>query len=136
MSKILALDYGTKNIGLAISDNDGKVALPYHTITLKSSSAENMKMLLEDIKKLVETEEIERIVLGMPYTSSGDKTKLGDKIFEFSKKLEDFTATPVDVEDERLTSKLAEQLPNKNSRNIHELSAQILLQDFLDRTNG
>ena len=132
MSRVLAIDYGTKNIGLAISDDAGKVALPYHTIKIKDMDSE-MQKLLEDLKNLVKLEAIERIVVGLPLTSGGDRTKLGDQVFAFAKELENYTEVPVEVFDERMTSIMANQLPNKNSRNIHELSAQILLQDYLDK---
>ena len=55
------------------------------------------------------------------------------QIFEFAKELENSIGVPVEVFDERLTTKLAANLPHKTSRNIHELSAQILLQDYLDK---
>ena len=91
---------------------------------------------MTDLKNLIKLEGIERIIMGLPLTSDGKKTKLGELIFGFARDLEESVKIPVEVEDERLTSRLASLLPNKNSRNIHELSAQLLLQGYLDRINA
>jgi len=133
MSKVLGIDYGSKHVGLAISDDDGRVALPYQTITFKTSIKVESDKLLVDLGKLIELENIELIILGLPLNSRGLKTKLGDQIFHFAQRLEQTIGVSVEVMDERGTSKLAASLPYKTSRNIHELSAQILLQDYLDR---
>ena len=132
----LAIDYGTKNIGLAISDDSGKIALPFHTFNVTASSRAGQRKLMTDLKNLIKLEGIERIIMGLPLTSDGKKTKLGELIFGFARDLEESVKIPVEVEDERLTSRLASLLPNKNSRNIHELSAQLLLQGYLDRINA
>lgn len=132
MSKILAIDYGTKHIGLAISDEEESVALPFQTINVKGKLEDEQDKIIEDLVTLVGVEEIGSIIIGMPLKSDGNKTKLGDEIFELSKLLSEQVDIPVDVIDERFTSKMATQLPHKTSRNIHELSAQILLQEYLD----
>ena len=132
MGKVLAIDYGTKDIGLALSDEEKKIALPFLTISPKPNVEKNLDKVFEDVGKLVKTESIEMVVMGMPLTSSGSPTKLGDKVFEFAKNLEAQIGVPVDVMDERMSSKLAARLPHKTARNIHELSAQVILQDYLD----
>ena len=133
MSKILALDYGTRHMGLAISDDEQKVALPFQTINVKGKLEDEKDKIIEDLVTLVEVEEIGSVIIGMPLNASGGRTKLGDEIFQFSKELTEKVDVQVDVIDERFTSKLATQLPHKTARNIHELSAQILLQEFLDK---
>lgn len=133
MAKILAMDYGTRHIGLAISDDGQSVALPFNTITVKGKIEDEHAKIIEDLAALVDVEKISSIIIGMPLNASGQRTSLGDDIFEFSKQLTDAVDIDVDVIDERFTSKLAAQLPHKTSRNIHELSAQILLQDYLDQ---
>lgn len=131
--KILAMDYGTKHIGLAISDDKPSVALPWQTITVKTNLEAERDKILEDLEKLVQVEEISQVIIGMPLNSTGDPTKLGDEVFAFAKDLEERLDISVDVIDERFTSKLATTLPHKTSRNIHELSAQILLQEYIDK---
>jgi putative holliday junction resolvase len=132
MGKILAIDYGTKNIGLAISDDEQKVSLPWQTIELSRGQTQEKK-IIADLTKLAKLENIAGFLIGQPLTAAGSPTKLGEKIFTFAKNLERETGVPVEVMDERFTSKLAETLPYKTARNIHELSAQILLQDYLDK---
>lgn len=132
MSKLLAIDYGTKHIGIAISDDKPSVALPFQTINIKTSLEAEREKLIEDLTRLVELEEIGTVLIGMPLKSDGSKTKLGDEIFLFSKDFQEAIDIPVEVLDERFTSKMATQLPYKTSRNIHELSAQILLQEYID----
>jgi len=132
MPKILAMDYGTKHMGLAISDDGESVALPYQTINVKGKLEDEQDKIIEDLVTLVKVEEIGSIIIGMPLNATGNRTKLGDEIFNFSKQLAEQVDIKVDVIDERFTSKMATQLPHKTSRNIHELSAQILLQEYLD----
>lgn len=131
--KLLAIDYGTKHIGLAISDEKPSVALPFQTITVTGSHVQQRDKIIADLVKLVDLEHIETIIVGMPLRSDGLATKLGDEIYSFCKALEAAVAIPVDVLDERFTSKIATHLPHKTSRNIHELSAQVLLQDYIDK---
>jgi len=133
MSKILAIDYGTKNIGLALSDSGRRLAFPYNTLSVQCQSVQCQDRVISDLKKICLLEDVERVVLGMPLNLSGEKTKMSEEVFGFSKKLEEELDVPVEVEDERLTTVQAQKLANKGSRNIDELSAQILLQSYLDK---
>ncbi len=122
MSKILAIDYGTKNIGLALSDNEQKLAFAYKTIS----------DFLE-LKNICNQEKIEKIIIGLPINLSGAKTKSTEMVFKFVKKLkQELKNIPIETVDERLSTEQASKLENKNKKNIDELSAQILLQSYLD----
>ena len=132
MSRILAIDYGTKNIGLAISDDEQRVALPYQTIKLTNLDKEKNK-LFEDLKQLAKLEKIEYLLVGLPLTSQARPTQLGKKVIQFASELEKALGLPVEVMDERSSTKLAGSLVHRTARNIHELSAQIILQDYLDK---
>jgi len=134
--KTLAIDYGTKNIGLALSDDEGKIAFAYATINQQLTINNKQKMadkVIEDIKKICELEKVETVVVGMPIGLSGKDTKKTEEVWEFVKNLQENLKIPVETEDERLTTVAAGRLQNKNARNIDELSAQILLQGWLDR---
>ncbi len=135
MPKILAIDYGTKNIGLALSDDEQKFAFAYNTIKSQKSKVKSQKLgkIISDIKNICKIEKVQRVIVGMPINLSGDKTKTTEKVFEFVKELEENLTVPVEVEDERLTTVQASRLKNKTARNINELSAQILLQGYLDK---
>lgn len=141
--KALAIDYGSKNIGLALSDDEGRIAFAYGTISVKVSKpaspagrypvSENQDKVIEDIKKICELEKVETVVVGMPIGLSGKDTKKTEEVWEFVKNLQENLKIPVETEDERLTTVAAGHLENKNARNVDELSAQILLQGWLDR---
>ncbi|MBU4360430.1 Holliday junction resolvase RuvX [Candidatus Parcubacteria bacterium] len=124
MSKILAIDYGTKNIGLALSDDEQKLGFAYKTIN-------NNKIILK-LKNICEAEDVEKIIIGLPINLSGAKTKSTEMVFNFVKKLKKELNLPIEMVDERLSTAQALRLENKNKKNIDELSAQIILQAYLD----
>jgi putative holliday junction resolvase len=159
--KTLAIDYGSKNIGLALSDNEGRIAFAYATISggchserseesLRSpkkrkakgsfaTASPTLRMtngVIEDIKKVCELEKVETVVVGMPIGLSGKDTKKTEEVWEFVKNLQENLKILVETEDERLTTVAAGHLENRNARNVDELSAQILLQGWLDRNRG
>jgi putative Holliday junction resolvase len=151
MSKILAIDYGTKNIGLALSDDEQKIGFAYQTLKTEFKNKKlKIKKIIFDIKKICQLENVERIIIGLPINLSGKETESTKMVFNFVKKIEQELAVPVETVDERLSTVQAERLENKNiypvksprkSRgakqfhrvnNVDELSAQILLQSYLD----
>ncbi len=123
--KVLGIDYGTKNIGLALSDDTQKLAFAYRTL--------NRSNLIPELKDICDKEEVEKIVVGLPTNLSGEETKSAEMVFEFIKQLEEELKIKVEVEDERLSTVQASRLENKTAQNIDELSAQIFLQAHLDR---
>jgi len=135
MLRVLGIDYGTRNFGLAISDDECKVAVPYQTISIKGDVKKQWNKVIEDLERIIYIEKVGTVVVGMPLNSQGERTKLGDQIFEFLKEFDEISNLKVEIMDERATSKMAGSLPHKTSRNIHELSAEIILQDYLDRAN-
>jgi putative Holliday junction resolvase len=140
MSKILAIDYGSKNIGLALSDDEGRIAFAYATIETGNWKLEtgNIKTdkIIEDIRRVCEIEKVGTVVVGMPIGLSGKDTKKTEEVWEFVKNLQENLKILVETEDERLTTVAAGHLENRNARNVDELSAQILLQGWLDRNRG
>ncbi len=120
--KILAIDYGTKNIGLALSDDEQKLGFAYKTIN----------NFLE-LKNICEKEKVEKIIIGLPINLSGTKTKSTEMVFNFIKKLKKELDLPIETVDERLSTVEAEKIKTKKQKNIDELTAQILLQSYLDK---
>jgi putative Holliday junction resolvase len=123
--KLLGIDYGTKRIGLAISDE---------TLTL----ARELKIIapekiFTELEKLIAVEEITGIVLGHPLNMSGEVTKKTEEVLEFKLQLESRLGLPVYLTDERLSSVMAENLPG-GSHDVDSLAAQIILQNYLDKT--
>jgi len=125
--KILGIDYGTKNIGLAISDSEQRQAFVYNTLKVSGK-------LFNEIKDLCAREEIDKIVVGLPLGMKGDYTEKTNETLYFIKELEAQTEKIVVAEDERLTSVEADKRTNWSGRD--EESARIILQQYLDRKSN
>lgn len=132
MSKVIGIDYGKKRIGIAISDIDQKIAFPLKTV-------ENKKPF-EILKKIIESEKVSSIVVGVPINLDGSNTDATEMCFKFHLKLKnEFPNINHFFVDERLTSKLAKRFLNQsdkkkqrgNKKNIDKISASIILENFL-----
>ncbi len=138
--RILGIDYGTKKIGLALSDKSAKFALPHSVIT---------KITEFNFVNFCEENDVEKIVLGRPVGYKMDGTSMLKKIDNFKKKLEKETGLEVIYENEVLTTKQAERMaqgqkprgltadPRKTAkqlvRKVDASAAAIILQSYLDR---
>lgn len=135
--KYLAIDLGEKRIGLAVSDQKGLVAAPFHTIERTSETD-----IVEDISHICEEKKIEVIVLGVPYSAS-DKVQ---KKFRFlGKQINEKTDIPVKEWDETFSTKQAQNMvafsdpgPGKKESKSHKdkVAAAVILQEFLDYENS
>jgi len=103
MARILAIDYGDRHLGLALSDPLEITAQPYGTYTLKEAEPENRIFF----KKLVEEKKIEEIVLGWPLRMDGSEGTRANLTREFARWLEEVTGKKIILWDERLTTKEA-----------------------------
>lgn len=133
--RYLGLDLGTKSLGLALSDKTGLIASFYKNI---SYTDENK--LIEEIKDIVEKEHVEKLVLGLPKNMDNSLGWRSAETIEFKKKLEKMLDKEVILEDERLTTKIAENMlidfdlsRKKRKKVIDGVSAVIILQSYLDR---
>lgn len=130
--KHLGIDYGERRIGLAISDDDGKQALPKTTI-VGMSQPEVLRLL----KEFVAEEEIEKVIVGLPVGLSGEETEWTEEVNRFVDKLRNHLDVPVQTIDERMTSQMAQELlKGADTAKEDQVAAQILLQDFLDKQNA
>lgn len=133
MGKILAIDFGLKRTGLAITDDLKIIASGLDTV--------DSKRLMEYLKALVQKEKIECIVVGEPKRLDGSDTDITENVRLFKKALESaFPEIKIDLFDERFTSKMAFQamidggLGKKQRQQkgmIDKVSATILLQSYL-----
>jgi putative Holliday junction resolvase len=121
---VLGIDYGEKRIGIAISDESQTIATE---LNIRSP-----KEFWQEIGELINSQQITRIVLGWPLNMSGQMTKKTKEVEQFKLKLENSTELPVEIIDERLSSHMAGQIKN-SGRNLDSLSAQILLQNYLNK---
>ena len=137
MSKVLAIDYGSKKVGIAISDISQKIAFSLDTV-----SNENLISFLEQLFK---NEKISLIVVGNPLSLKNTENKISFEIHVFINKLKQkFSSIKIDTIDERYTSVIAKksivnsELPYMKRRNknlVDKISATIILQDYLDNYN-
>ncbi len=132
--KVLGLDWGTKRIGIAISDRAGKVALGR-----PSRKRKDLESDLDYLEELVETEAVRQVVIGMPLHMNGDVGQSAEKVREFKRNLEERLSVPVDTVDERLTSSEAERVMVKSDLRREErkekkdrVAATLILQRYLD----
>ena len=133
--KILGIDLGTKRVGLAISDELELMAHPLETIQWKGTNS-----FVDFLKTIIKEKNISSIVIGIPYTLKGSNSEKTEEIFKIKNEIEEEIQIPIYEEDERLTTKLAEQTligvgkkPSKNRDIIDQVAATYILQSFLDR---
>ena len=133
----IGVDLGDKRIGLSKSDPLGLIASPVKTIP-----AVNINTDVQNIVRFATECAAQKIIIGLPLLMSGQKGSQANKASMFAKLLSDNTSIPVQAEDERLSSKEAENILNFNrqkSTNKNKLldsyAAAIILQRYLDRIN-
>lgn len=133
--RYLGLDLGTKSLGLALSDRLGLVASFYKNINYNDEDK-----LLEEIKEIVIKENVEKLVLGLPKNMNNSLGERAEVTIKFKQKLEDLLHLEVILEDERLTTKVAESIliqadlsRKKRKKVIDGVSAVVILQSYLDR---
>ena len=112
--RILGLDYGSKTVGVAISDPLGITAQGLETIFRERES--KLRKTCARIDALVEEYEVEKIVLGFPKNMDGSQGERCEKTLEFKEILERRTGLPVELEDERLTTVAAENVLKERYR--------------------
>jgi|ERR1051325_923203 putative Holliday junction resolvase len=131
--RVLAVDFGSKNIGVAVSDALGITVRPVETIRRSSLNRD-----LARLKFLVEDLEAEAVVIGLPLRMDGTAGEAAEKTLRFAERLRVELEVPVATQDERLTSYEAEQRMmeqglgrNERRRRSDEMAAAIILQDYL-----
>ena len=130
--KFLAIDYGLKRIGIAIGDSKSKLALPYKIIENK-----NKNFVLRELKNIITGEQIDKIIIGMPYELSEETED--NPMMKNIKKFADFLKNALNIkivfEDERSTSKIADDLlSGSKNKKRDDVAASLLLQSYLDKT--
>ena len=132
--RILALDHGTKRVGVAVSDETKTIAQPLEFI-----SAEPFADFLARLKKILTEKEIELVLLGLPRNMDGSFGPAAQKAQAFAGALKNEIAVPIKFLDERLTSKMANQVliqanvrRDKRKEKVDKMAAAILLQSYLD----
>ncbi len=132
--RYLGLDLGTKTLGLAISDRTGVIASFYDSLRYDDEDK-----LIEEISSIVDKENIDILVLGLPKNMNGSLGFRAEETLSFKEKLESI-GKKVILQDERLTTKVATDVlinadvsRKKRKKIIDGVSAVVILQSYLDR---
>jgi len=122
--RILSIDHGQKNIGLALTDETQTIAYPYKTL-------HNSKEVFDDLKKICKDENVGQIVVGLPIGLKGitEQTKIAQK---FAEKLRLEINISVTEENEVLSTKMAEKRMAKGA-DIDQQAAVIILEGYLTK---
>ena len=135
--RIIGLDYGTKTVGVAVSDALMITAQPLETIERKS--ANKLRQTLARIESIIEEYQAERIVLGYPKNMNNTIGERAQKSLEFKEMLERRTGLPVVMWDERLTTVEADRtmmetgIRRENRKEyVDMIAAVFILQGYLD----
>ena len=132
--RYLGLDLGTKTLGISISDKTGIIATSLTTIRHDDD------YLNKELKKIIEEREVDVLVLGLPKNMNGTIGERGETTIKFKEKLEKELNKKVILEDERLTTRIAENIliksdisRKKRKKVIDKMSATVILQSYLDK---
>ncbi|MEK7122698.1 MAG: Holliday junction resolvase RuvX [Patescibacteria group bacterium] len=124
--RYLGIDYGSRYVGLALGDDETRMAMPYKTID------QTWADLFAILKEVVASEGIESVVVGMP-ENVGSSTEQEEATRVFITTLADRIDTPVYAQNERYTSKQSQQHRKEGSTaDEHSIAAMLILQGYLD----
>jgi putative holliday junction resolvase len=135
--RILGIDYGSKRIGLALSDPLGIIAHPIAALL-------NTPAFLTSLQKVVQQEKVQLLVVGMPYNLKGEQAQKAEEVKLFIDDLKKALNLEVLTWDERFTTTIAHQSMlamgmkkkdrQKKDGTVDSMAAAIMLQGFLDST--
>ncbi|HEX6146293.1 MAG TPA: Holliday junction resolvase RuvX [Acidimicrobiia bacterium] len=131
MSRSLGIDYGTKRVGLALSDPLGLTARPLAVVPRSN--------IVEEVVSLVKDQEVGTIVVGLPTGLGGDEGTSAVEARKLADELANATGVDVVLRDERYTSRMAESAllesgmkRRRRRESVDKVAAAIILQDYLD----
>ena len=134
MGRLLAIDYGARRVGLALSDPLKMIASPYRTIINEGNSN-----LIMEIERIIIAEDVEQTIIGLPLGMAGQITEQTKKVKEFADKLIS-RGIEIEYEDERWSSVAAKRSMKEqnikggyNKELVDQTAAAIFLQQYLDR---
>jgi putative Holliday junction resolvase len=133
MGRIMALDFGEARIGVALSDLLKTIATPHRVIYVREENP------LDVIPEIVRDSEVERVIVGHPLLLSGLEGRMSELVQKFVTDLEGVIDVPIELVDERLTSKMAKRTlrekgeqPSREKHRVDLLSAAYLLEGYLE----
>ena len=141
MANVLAIDYGTKRIGLAIADEKLKIPLP-----LKPIIEKNQQQVLEKIANLCREKNVFQIVIGLPLSFEFEETSMCQEIKAFGEKLKQITGIKIIYENEVLTTEAAKKMRQTTSQlksrkdklknHFDSQAASLILESYLRKVKS
>ena len=131
--RLLAIDYGTTRVGIAISDETNLIVRP-----LASLPRSNWKKLLREIIDLRERFDARGVVIGLPLRMDNSDSEMASEVRRIARNLQLSLDVPIILQDEKLTSRAArEMIRELKSTNAdeHSIAAMIILRDYLEIAN-
>lgn len=135
--RIIGLDYGTKTVGVALSDESQIIASPH--ITIERKHATKLRQTYAQIEEIIREYEVGLIVLGFPKNMNNTEGERAEATKDFAENLERRTGIEVRLVDERLTTMQADRIldatgvaQSARKEHIDKMAAAIILQSFLD----
>lgn len=136
-NRIIGLDYGSKTVGVALSDELLLIAHPYVTIFRERES--KLRQTLSNIRDIIGENNVDRIVLGLPKNSDGSFSERTNKTMEFKSILEKKIGLEVILVDEALSTIESDKILSKcgvprfeRKKRIDSVAASVILQEYLD----
>ena len=124
--QLIAIDYGTKNVGIAVGHTTTKTFSPLTIISYKSH-----QNLLSKIKKVIDEWEPQMIIIGCPSNMDESESEMQRLVNSLIKKLEQKFNIPVTLHDERLSSSEARALSNDTEK-IDDIAAMVILKSWIE----
>jgi putative Holliday junction resolvase len=141
MDRILGLDYGTKTVGVAVTDGLGLTAQGLEII--RREKPKKLRKTIARIRELIDEYDVKAIVLGKPLNMNGSSGFRVEDTLEFKALLEEKTGLPVYLEDERLTTVDAYEImeevgvKKKDQKDyVDEIAAILILESYMHREEG
>lgn len=135
---VIAFDFGTRWIGVAVGDTETGLANPLGMLEIRTEGGH-----FAEIGKLVREWRPGRLVVGLPLTLDGGEHDMTRRARRFARQLAARIGLPVDLADERLSSVAAQSAlreaghgGRKHKQSVHALAAKIILQSYLDESSG
>lgn len=134
--RYLGVDYGSKRVGLALSDEAGTMGFPHSIMT-------NTKQLVDEVCALIEKEKIDVVVIGESRDLSGEENRIAENAKDFGDAVARISNKPVFYESEIFTTVEARRAPEKELKSrspkqhaqVDDSAAALILTSYLSRTN-
>ena len=136
--RLIGLDLGTKRIGVSICDENQSIATPYKTLIKKDT-----KNLINEIKEIVDENDVKAIIIGNPINMDGSQGKSSQSVKDIANNISKFINLPICLWDERLSTvgafNISSQLDinvSKREKDIDKNAAAFILQGAIDYLNN